>query len=114
MRYYGIFRYRIVFVPGFYVGFYVLWSARGVLWSAQGNNGRRRVEMVPVMLTGFSQFLSDLVETWPVRGGRCSGRRGVVGNRRRSLWAEHCPEMVFWFRIMLFQYGMVFVPGSPM
>ena len=51
--------------------------------------------MGPVMVTGFGQFLSNLVETWPARSGRCGGRRSVVGNLRRSLWAEHCPEMVF-------------------
>ena len=86
-----VFGYRIVFVPGSYVGFYVWWSARGVLWSTQGDDGRQHVAMVPVMVTGFGQFLSDLVETWPVRGGCCGGCRGVVGDRGRSLWAEHCP-----------------------
>ena len=28
------------------------------------------------------------------------------------MWVEHCPEMVFWFRIMLFWYRVVFVTGS--
>ena len=45
--YYGIFQYRIVFVPGFYIGFY----ARGVLWSTQGDkgdDGQQLVVMGPV------------------------------------------------------------------
>ena len=78
-------RYRIVFVPGSYVGFYVLWSTRG-------DDGGQHVPMGPVMLTGFGQFWSDLVETWVVRGERRSGRRGMIGGRRSSLWAKHCPE----------------------
>ena len=60
VRYGIVFWYRIVFVPGFYVGFYVWWSARG-------DNGGQHVRMGLVMLTGFGQFWSDLVETWTVR-----------------------------------------------
>ena len=34
-----VFRYRIIFVPGFYVGFYT----RGVLWSVRGDDGEQHV-----------------------------------------------------------------------
>ena len=53
------FRYHIVFVPGSYVGFY----ARGVLWSARGDDGGKHVTMGPVRVTGFGQFWSDFRET---------------------------------------------------
>ena len=52
--------YCIAFVPGSYVGFYVWWSARG-------DDGGQHVRMGPVLLTGFGEFWSDLVETWTVR-----------------------------------------------
>jgi len=85
VQYYAIFRYHIVFVPGIYEGFYVLWSERGFLWSVRGDDGRQHVAMGWLMSTGFGQFWSDLVETWPVRSGGCGGRRGVVGGCGRSL-----------------------------
>ena len=79
-----LFWYGMVFVPGSYVGFYVLWSACG-------DDGGRLDMMGWVRAVGCGQFWSNLVKTWTVRGDRCRGRRGVVGGRRSSVWAEHCP-----------------------
>ena len=73
------------FCTGVLRRFYVLWSARGDL----GDDGRRRVTMGWLMSTGFGQFWSDLVKTWPVRSGRCGGCHAVVGSCWRSVLAEH-------------------------
>ena len=78
------FGYRIFLVWSSYVDFYVLWS--------RGDDGQSCcVTMGRLMSTGFGPVWSDPVWTWPVCSGRCGGRRGVVGGRGRSAWAEHGP-----------------------
>ena len=49
-----------------------------------------------LMVAGFGPVWSDPVWTWPVRSGQWGGRRGVVGGRRRSIWAEHGPVRDEW------------------
>ena len=46
-----------------------------------------------VRAVGFSQFWSDSVETWTVRGDRRCSCRGVVGGSWRSVLAEHGPVL---------------------
>ena len=76
-----VFGYRIFLVRSSYVGFYVLWLARGDDGQSHDN--------VQYLRGLFRVSGSGDVDG---RGlGRCGGRQGVVGGRGRSTWAGHGP-----------------------
>ena len=59
-------------------------------FGAQGDNGQSCcVAMGLLMAAEAGPVWSDPVWTWPVHSGRWGGCRGVVGGRRRSIWADH-------------------------
>ena len=82
--------YHIFLVRSSYVGFYVLWSARG-------DDGQSHcVAMGLLRATEAGPVWSGPVWSCPVRSGRWGDCRGVVGIRGRSGWEEHGPVQDEW------------------